>query len=94
MAEERTPDRSLGKGLRTGVECMNVLASSNGRHLLLTGLVAQPLCELQVQPLPREPALQSDFPPFTVQATGSEAAKLAKHSASEQHLLPQVQKDK
>lgn len=69
-----------------------MLASSNGRHLLLIGLVAQPLCALHIQPLPTEPSLRSDFPPFTVQVTGPEAANLAKHSVSEQHLLPQVQK--
>jgi len=70
---------------------MIVLASGNGGHLLLMGLVAQLPRELYVQPLPTEPSLRSDFPPVTVQATGSEAAKLTKHRASEQHLLPWVQ---
>lgn len=76
MAQERTPDCSLGKGLWTHVESLLTLASSNSRHLLLIGLVAQPLCELQVQSPPSEPSLRADFPPFTVQVTGSSSQDL------------------
>lgn len=93
-AQERMPDCSLGKGLWACVESMFMLAYSDGRDLLPIGLVAQPLCELHIQPLPTEPALRSDLPPFTVQMPGPETATLAKHSASEQHLLPWVQKVK
>lgn len=82
------------KAWQACVGCMIVLTSSNGRQLLLIGLVPWPLCELHVQPLPAEPSLRSDFTPCTMQVTGSEADKLAKHSVSEQHFLPQVQKDK
>lgn len=76
------------------MECMIVLASSNGRPLLLRGLVPQLLCKLHIQPLSSRAFSRSDCPPSTVQVTGSEAAKLSKHSASEQHLLPWVQKVK
>lgn len=86
-----TPDCSPGKGLQACVKCMILLASSNGGHFLLIGSIAQPLCELCGQPPPADPSLKPDFPPFTVQVTGYEAAKVAKHSASEQHLLPWVQ---
>lgn len=69
-------------------------ASSNGRHQLPTGLAAQPLCKLHVQPQPGEPSPWSDLSSFTLKVSGSGAAKLAKHTVPEQHLVLWVQKDK
>lgn len=52
MAQDRTPDWSLGKGSRTCVECGIRLVSNNGRHQLPTSLAAQPLCNHSQESLP------------------------------------------